>query len=201
MKRIGLTGGIATGKSTVARWLRERGVPVIDADQLAREVVAPGSPCLASIVATFGTDILRDDGQLDRARMRQRIAEDPRARRTLEGITHPAIFAAMQRELNACEAQGHPVAVVEAALMVETGSYTDYDELLVVTCSPRIQLSRLLARDGTTARDAKRLIDAQLPLARKEEVASCLLVNDGSVDELHVQLAAQWPKLSRSSDE
>ncbi|TVQ90154.1 MAG: dephospho-CoA kinase [Deltaproteobacteria bacterium] len=194
MKVIGLTGGIASGKSTVARLLRERGIPVLDADQAARAVVAPGAPALAQIVASFGPEVLDTQGALDRPAMRARIIEDPGARRTLEAITHPAIFAHLREALAELHAQGHRVAVVEAALMVETGSYKLYDEVWVVSSDPVTQLMRLQARDGMEEAQARALIAAQLPLAQKEAIADAILWNHGDLEALRAQVDRIAPK-------
>jgi dephospho-CoA kinase len=190
MRTIGLTGGIATGKSTVARLLRARGVPVVDADQAARAVLQPGAPALAQVVAAFGPEVLTADGHLDRAAMRARIAADPDARRTLEGITHPAIAAHVLGSLAALAADGAPLAFVEAALMVETGSYRRYDALWVVTCAPETQLARLRARDGGDEATLRGLVAAQLPLAAKEAVADVLIRNDGDEAALAIAVDA-----------
>jgi dephospho-CoA kinase len=183
---IGLTGGVATGKSTVARLLRERGVPVVDADAAARAVLEPGQPALADVVRAFGPSVLGADGRLDRPAMRARIIADPATRRTLEAITHPAIAARVRAELASLAADGHALAFVEAALMVETGSYRLYDAVWVVTCAPATQLARLMTRDGADEAGARGLIAAQLPLAAKEAVAEVLLRNDGSEADLTV---------------
>ena len=190
MKVVGLTGGIATGKSTVAALLRARGVPVIDADIVAREVVAPGTEGLAEIVAKFGPGVLSASGELDRAAMRARISADPQARRDLEAITHPRIAMTILERLQRLAAEGNAAAVVEAALMVETGSYQRYDALIVVTCSPETQLARLVGRDGMTEAAAKALIATQLPLAEKERVATVVIRNEGDRKSLEAQVGS-----------
>ena len=135
MTVVGLTGGIGTGKSTVAQLLRELGAAVLDADQVARQVVAPGSVGLGRIVDAFGPEVLGGDGALDRAAMRRRITRDGNARATLESITHPLIGEHILAWLAARQSDGTEVAVVEAALMVETGSYRRYPHVWVVTAS------------------------------------------------------------------
>ena len=148
MKQIGLTGGIATGKSAVARILREDfGVSVIDADQLARDVVALGQPALEEIRERFGQEVLHEDGSLNRKALGARVMSDEMDRAALNTITHPRIFQGIRSALEACEARGESAAVIEAALMVETGSYRAYNALLVVDCSSETQLQRLMARN------------------------------------------------------
>lgn len=191
MTLVGLTGGIATGKSSVARRLTEtHGIPVIDADQVARDVVEPGQPALQAIVEAFGPDVLTSDGALDRAAMRQRIIDDSDARKTLESITHPAIYAGMAKKARELAAEGHPIIVVDAALMVETGSYRMYPDVIVVTCRPETQLARLVARDGMTQERARALIATQMPLADKAAVATHVIDNDGSLDDLNARVDA-----------
>lgn len=184
MRTFGLTGGIGSGKSTVARWLREAGVPVVDADVVAREVVAPGQPALVAIVEAFGADVLQADGSLDRAALRRRIAVDRQARATLEAITHPAIFVRIAEARQAAEAEGAALFGVEAALMVETGSWRMYDRLVVVAASPEHQRARVAARDGSSAEAIDGLIAAQATLAQRLDVAHHVVWNDGSEAEL-----------------
>lgn len=198
MRTVGLTGGIACGKSSVAALLRERGVPVVDADQVARQVVAPDSEGLAEVVARFGVGILLPDGGLDRAGLRRIVSEDPQARRDLEAITHPRIGAGVIGWLQEQATAGAPVAVVEAALMVETGSYRHYDHLLVVACSPDVQLSRLMARDGMDEPAARRWLGAQLPVADKVALADAVIHNDGAPADLPDALDAAWSALGLS---
>lgn len=190
MQVIGLTGGIASGKSTVARMLREEhGLAVVDADVAARTVVEPGSDGLDAIVEAFGAEVLDESGALDRAPMRRRIAADPRARARLESITHPRIRAEVARRLGRLAEEGRPVAVVEAALLVETGNYLQYGALWVVSCSPELQIERLMERDGMTEPEARRMLGAQLPLADKEAVADVVIRNEGSLEDLAARVA------------
>ncbi len=193
---VGLTGGIATGKSTVAEFLRQAGVPVIDADLVSREVVARGQPALAQIREAFGDEVLTPEGALDRPAMRQRISRDPTARRQLEQITHPAIRRAIAEQLGELAAQGHPAAVVEAALLVETGSYREYPVLIVVACAPEVQLARARARDGVSEEDARALIAAQLPLADKISLATHVIYNDGGLDQLEARTREVWAAIT-----
>ncbi|MCB9680901.1 MAG: dephospho-CoA kinase [Alphaproteobacteria bacterium] len=196
MLTFGLTGGIGTGKSTVAAQLRARGIPVLDADLVARDVVAPGSEGLAEIVAAFGPDVLDASGALDRAAMRRRIMTDADARARLEAITHPRIFHGVMDALNALEEDGERIAGVEAALMVETGSYRLYDRLVVVSCAPDTQVARVVARDGVSADEARTVLAAQLPLADKEAVADVVVHNDGDLAALEAQVDALIVRLA-----
>ena len=188
MISVGLTGGIATGKSTVAGLLRARGIPVVDADQLARDVVAPGTDGLAEVVARFGPGVLTAEGTLDRPALRAIVLDDAAARADLEAITHPRIRLATVEWLTAQSAAGAPVAVVEAALLVETGGYKFYDRVVVVTCAPHRQKQRLMHRNQIPSVEAERWLAAQLPLAQKEAVATDLIRNDGSLLELQQQV-------------
>ncbi|MBW2255635.1 MAG: dephospho-CoA kinase [Deltaproteobacteria bacterium] len=193
MKVVGLTGGIATGKSIVAKMLRiHHQVPVIDLDRVAREVVEPGKPALRAIVAHFGEEVLRVDGTLDRGALRHRIATDPDARRALESITHPAIREVAAKVLGELALTGVPAAVVEAALLVETGSWRRYPVLIVVTCDPETQLRRLVERDGQTEEEARALIAAQLPMAEKEAVATHVIRNEGDLQALEAEVDRVW---------
>ena len=197
MRVVGLTGGIGTGKSTVARMLRERhGVHVVDADQVARDIVAPPSLALNAIVKAFGPSVLLEDGTLDRAAMRARISTDNTARATLNQIMHPAIGAEVTRRLGAMALAAVEVAVVEAALMVEAGTYHMYDTLVVVSCSPKTQLQRVVSRDGMTLDGAKSLIATQMPMAEKEAVADHVIRNDGDLFELQAQVDTVWTRFS-----
>jgi dephospho-CoA kinase len=187
---VGLTGGIATGKSTVARWLSAHGVLVVDADLVAREVVAPGTDGFSAVAQRFPEVVTT--GTLDRAALRRTIASDPAARRDLDAITHPRIYAGMRARLDVAEAAGRTLAVVEAALMVETGSYRGYAAVIVVTCRPETQLRRLIERDRVSEDEARRLIATQMPLAEKEKAATDLIRNDGTLAELEAETARVW---------
>jgi len=198
MKVVGLTGGIATGKSTVARLLREHhDVPIVDLDQVAREIVRPGQPALAAIADRFGPGILRGDGSLDRGALRRIIATDDAARTDLNRITHPAIRAEAARRLADLAQTGSPAAVVEAALMVETGSYRLYPWLIVVVCAPETQLRRLVERDGQPEDEARALITTQLSMADKEAVATHVIRNDGDLETLAREVDRVWAAITR----
>ena len=197
MKTIGLTGGIATGKSTVAEMLREQyNVALIDADQVAREIVEPGTPALRDICETFGDEVLLPTGSLNRKALGQIVMADPQKRRALEQITHPRIGETIQRWLMAQAANATPLAVVEAALMVESGSYRLYDVLVVVSCTRQTQMTRLREREGFDTDVAQCWLDAQLPLAEKEAVADHIVRNDGDLAELTKAVEALWLPLN-----
>jgi dephospho-CoA kinase len=179
MQVWGLTGNIACGKSAVEGMLREAGLPVIDADVVAREVVEPGEPALAAIVDAFGDGVLGPDGRLDRPALGRIVFTDPAARRRLEAITHPAIGAAIARQVVGFAGQGHEHIVVSAALMVESGSFRNYAGVVAVTCPPAEQLRRLLARDGLSEAEARARIDSQMPQEEKAKHADVVIDNGG----------------------
>jgi len=198
--RIGLTGGIASGKSTVAGRFRELGIPVIDADQSSRAVVAPGQPGLKAVVAKFGEGVLTADGELDRRALRQLIFADPQKRRGLEEILHPLIRADMDQR--AMQAMG-PYVILEIPLLVEAGGRDRVDRVLVVDADEATQLQRLMERDGESLEGARAILAAQANRAIRLKAADDVLENSGSVSELrqavdrlhqrYLQLAAAMP--------
>lgn len=183
-----LTGGIACGKSTVADLLRARGAAVVDADVVAREVVTPPSPTLDALVDAFGSEILREDGTLDRDRLGALVFGDSEARARLEAITHPAIASHSMQALIAAAASPAEPIFYDAALLVEKGTWSQFASLTVVSCSPDVQRQRLMQRDHLTLEQAQARLDAQLPLAEKERVATFVLRNDGPIDALAPQI-------------
>jgi dephospho-CoA kinase len=183
--RVGLTGGIASGKSTVARLFADLGVPVIDTDEIARALVAPGEPALTAIVATFGPDFLDARGVLDRGRLRERVFADEHARRRLEGILHPRIEAAMRA---ACERAGGPYQMLVVPLLFESGFERHVDRTLVVDCPEPLQRERLARRDGATPDEAARMLAAQLPRQARRDRADDVVRNDGPLDALRTQV-------------
>ena len=180
LRFVGLTGGIGSGKSTVAGMLRARGVPVVDADELAREVVAPGQPALAEIAAAW-PDAIAAGGALDRKRLAARVFSDPAARARLEAITHPRIQDLALARARDLEGAGHRLAFYEASLLVETGRYGDFDGVLVVAVDPEHQIARAMARDGLSRADAEARLAAQLPLADKRALADWVVDNSGDL--------------------
>jgi dephospho-CoA kinase len=193
MKVYGLTGGIGSGKSLAARRLRTLGAEVVDADEIAREVVDVGSPGLARLVAAFGEEILFPDGALDRKRLGAIVFADASARAKLNAITHPLIAAETARRLAAHSARGLPFAFYEAALLVENG----LDGLIVVETDPATQAARIQARDGIDPAEARRRIAAQATNEQRRAAASVLLRNDDSAAALEAQVDALHARLSR----
>lgn len=187
---IGLTGGIASGKSTVARFLRELGVAVVDADALAREVVAKGTPGLAEVIEAFGSDVLAADGSLDRAKLAQRVFSDTEARAKLTAITHPKIAALSAERIGLALRTQTPYVVYEAALLVETGIHSGMNALVVVGTDEATQVGRAVARDGMTVEASRARIAAQAPLAAKLAVADYVIHNDGDLDALRASTHA-----------
>ena len=181
---VGLTGGIATGKSTVTGLLASPSMRVVDADTLAREVVEPGTSAHALIVAEFGKDVLQPDGRLDRARMAEIVFADAAKRKRLEAITHPAIRGRFEQLMADLERQGfHGILIWDAALLVESGGHTKMDKVVVVTTDPATQLRRLMARDGSTEEAARARTASQMPLAVKARVADYVIDNSGTREE------------------
>lgn len=182
-----LTGGIASGKSAVSEHLAQRGVPVIDTDLLAREVVAPGTPGLAAVVDAFGAQVLAADGSLDRARMRQLVFGDEEARRRLESLLHPRIEAAARARIQALN--DAPYCLLVVPLLVETGLFADADCVVVVDVPESIQLQRLLERDGVDPATARRMLASQVSRAQRLARADAVLDNEGNLAELQAQVA------------
>ena len=192
---IGLTGNIATGKSEVGRMLAELGARVIDADAVAHQVMRRGGPAYAAVVEAFGPDILRPDGEIDRARLGAIVFADAEALRCLEAIVHPEVIArvdALVREAT------EPVVVVEAIKLIEAGMKCD--SLWVVTCAKEQQLARLMAQRGLSEEEARRRIEAQPPQEEKLALADVVIDNSGSLDETWRQVKREWEKIVPSNE-
>lgn len=192
---IGLTGGIACGKSAVAAILGQLGATIIDADVVAREVVLPGTPSMVAIEEAFGPSVLTSDGRLDRAKMGDRILADSSAKATLERITHPAIRTAIAEQTRAAMAAGAQAVVVEAALLIETGGHRAYPTLWLVACTRDKQVARLMARQACSREVAERWIDAQMPLEAKRPHATTVIENNGSRTDLRNTVEAAYRAL------
>jgi dephospho-CoA kinase len=195
MRVIGLTGGIASGKSTAARTLTELGARIVDADRVARDVVAPGQPALAEIVRSFGREMLQANGTLDRKKLGAVVFADPEKLKTLNAITHPRIGLETQARLATLREEGVPVAVYEAALLVENGAHRGLDGLIVVACDEATQLARLVGRDGYTEAEARARIAAQAPMADKIAAATWVVDTSGPLVETRKQLARVWEEI------
>ena len=187
IRKIALTGGIATGKTYVANRLREAGVPIVDADALAREVVAPGSPALTAIRKRFGPDAVRRDGTMDRVRVGQIVFKDKRARLDLEAIIHPAVIKAISDFFNGLPKRT-PFAVADIPLVFETGRDKEFDAIIVVASPRDTQLQRLMERNKLSKEDAERRLAAQLPIDQKVKKATYVINNVGTFDELNAQV-------------
>jgi dephospho-CoA kinase len=196
--RIALTGGIASGKSTVAELFAALGVPVIDTDRIAREVVEPGRPALAAVVAEFGAEVLGPDGGIDRRRLRERIFADAGTKRRLEAILHPAIRAEMERQSHAA---GGAYQLLVIPLLAEGGRRDHVDRVLVVDAPEDVQVARLVGRDGVSPAQAQAALAAQATRAERLAMADDVLHNTGRVDDLRAQVAslhAQYLRLAAS---
>lgn len=179
---VGLTGGVATGKSTVSTMFRSLGCVVIDADRLAREVVEPGQPAYEEIVAAFGRGILQPDGRIDRKALGAIVFVDPAARRRLESFTHPEIRARLAARLSQLASEGFAgIVVFDAPVMIESGAFRDMDRLVVVTADEPSQVVRQQTRDGLHADEARRRIRSQMPLAEKASLAHYVIDNSGDL--------------------
>jgi dephospho-CoA kinase len=187
MLRVGLTGGIASGKSQVAEMFAALGVPIVDTDRIAREVVAPGTPGLVAVHAAFGDAVLATDGSLDREKLRSLVFEDSAERRRLEAILHPLIRAATVTRLAAIEA---PYAVVVVPLLLETGFAALVDRILVVDCPPEMQVERVMHRDRVSRRSAESVLSAQIDRASRLDSADDVIDNGGTLEQTRAQVAA-----------
>jgi len=190
VRRIALTGGIATGKSHVRARFESLGVPTIDSDVLAHRAVAAGSTGLAAVVARFGPEVLDPQGQLDRKRMADIVFSDPAARKALEAIIHPEVQRETDAWFAALDARQHPFAIADIPLLYEVHRDRDFDAVIVAACSPEIQRQRLMERDGLPEADAQRRIDAQLTIEEKIRRADFVIRTDGSFEETHHQVDA-----------
>ncbi|MDH4106939.1 MAG: dephospho-CoA kinase [Gammaproteobacteria bacterium] len=182
---VGLTGGIASGKSTVADMFAALGVPVIDTDVIARQVVEPGQPALAEIRETFGESVIRSDGTLDRQALRAIVFADPSKRMRLESMLHPRIRAEAARQSAAADG---PYQIVVVPLLAESPMKRDMDRILVIDCSEEVQLARLLARDNETEAQARRIMASQASREERLHIADDVVRNDGNREETERQV-------------
>ena len=185
--RVGLTGGIASGKSTAVKFFGALGVPILDSDQVARDVVEPGQPPLERLVERFGPKILTADGHLDRPALRDIVFSDPKARTDLEALTHPAIGAAMEAR---SAAAGGPYQILVIPLLVEKNLAAHVDRVLVVDCDEELQMRRLRDRDGSTPEQVQAILKAQAPRAARLKAADDVIRNDTDMSAVRDQVAA-----------
>ena len=198
MLRAGLTGGIATGKSTVGLMFVELGCHLIDSDRITHELFEPGHPVNREVAAAFGDRVTVPDGRIDRSVLGGIVFEDTQARAKLNAIVHPAVIARQQEWLRQMEAADpHGIAIVDAALMIEIGTYRNYDKVIVVTCAPEIQKQRLRLRSGLSEEQIERRIASQMPMAEKTKFADFVIDNSGGLPETRRQVQEVYEKLRR----
>ena len=195
MRRVALTGGIATGKSHVRAEFERLGVPTIDADTLARDVVADGTPELDAVIARFGKGVLDQAGALDRRKLGSIVFSDPVARRDLEAIIHPAVRDAIDSWFASLGDRAPGFAVADIPLLYETGRHREFDVVIVTACDPATQLTRIVGRDGITEAEAQARIAAQLPINEKVRRADYVIHTDGSFEETNRQVRGVFDRL------
>jgi dephospho-CoA kinase len=196
VRRIALTGGIATGKSFVRAEFERLGVPTIDSDLLARQAVERGTPGLAAVAARFGGRVLDPTGALDRARLAAIVFADAEARRDLEAIVHPIVRQATETWLESLDPDRHPFAIADIPLLYETGRDRDFDAVIVAACDAATQLRRVMKRDALGEADARRRVAAQWPIGEKASRADYVITTDGPFEETRAQILALYQRLS-----
>lgn len=195
--RVALTGGIATGKSYVRAELEKLGVPTIDSDLLARDAVAPGTPGLDTVVRRFGAGVITPVGTLDRHRLGEIVFADPRARKDLEAIIHPAVREATERFFASLDPARHPFAVADIPLLYEVGRDKDFDVVVVVAVDPGTQVARVMERDGLSEKEARQRLAAQLPIDEKVNRAHYVIRTSGTFDDTNAQVSRLVEALGR----
>ena len=196
MLRVGLTGGIASGKSTVGRMLGELGCRVIDSDRITRQLFEAGSPVNAAVAEAFGPRVVASDGSIDRKILGELVFENTELRQKLNSIVHPAINHRQSEFLAQAAAEDpHAIGIVEAALIVEVGTYKNYDKVIVVTCPPKIQRERLRERSGLTPQQIETRIASQMPLEEKIKVADFVIDNSGDIGRTRQQVEEVYRQL------
>ena len=198
---IGLTGGIASGKSTAARHLADKGAHAIDADKLGHRVYEAGRPAFDQVVAAFGTDVVGDDGEIDRRALGGKVFGSPEQLKRLTDIAWPGILAMAKDEIDAARRNGSSIVVLEAAVLLEANWQTDVDEVWVVTVDPEVAIARATSRDGIDEAAVQARIDAQLSNAEREALADVAIDNGGTEAELLAKLDAEWERLRRTPKE
>ncbi len=195
MLRVGLTGGIACGKTVVRELLAGRGALTIDADAIVHRLMDAGTDLTRRIGEAFSSDVLSPDGSVDRTKLGRLVFSDSSARWKLNALVHPDVIREEKRLLREAEGSGVDIAVVDAALMIEAGTYRDYDKLLVVHCPRALQLERLVQRDGLSRAEAARRVDAQVPVEEKKPYADFLIDTSGSLADTERQVEQIWERL------
>ena len=195
MLQLALTGNIASGKSTVAALLAHHGATIIDADLLAREAVAPGTPALTAIVERFGESVLLPDGSLDRAGLRRRVFADPVARDALNAIVHPAVGQLREARVAEARARGDAIVISDIPLLFEVGLEHAFEGVILVDAPAAVRLARIVGDRGLSPAEAQAMIDAQWPAERKRAGATWVIDNDGSRAQLEADVAALWQSL------
>ncbi len=195
MLKVGLTGGIATGKTHCLRRFAHHGAPVVDADRLAHEAVAPGSPGLVAVVARFGRTVLASDGTLDRGRLADIVFADAGARRDLEAVVHPIVYRAMAQWFAGLEIDGRRLGIADVPLLFETGHAGDFDRVVVAACPADAQVRRLIERDGLGEQEARRRLAAQWPIAKKRRAADFVIDTGGTLAETDARVDTVWATL------
>ena len=198
MFKLGLTGGIATGKTTISNYLKSINIPVLDADEYARKVVEPGTPGLDEITNTFGEQILQPDGSLNRKLLGQIVFNDSSARQTLNDITHPRIQQMMADELHRLAEQQIPLVILDIPLLLENKNVAGADAVMVVTIPESLQLTRLMQRNNLTEKEAQSRISAQMPLVEKEKLADFVIDNSGTISSTQKQVEKVIQKIRQS---
>jgi dephospho-CoA kinase len=195
---IGLTGGIASGKSVVGQMLAEHGALVIDADKVGHEAYAPGSRCYEAVIEAFGRDVVGSDGQIDRKALGGKVFGNPADRKRLEGIVWPWMRTTMEQQLAGLRAEGVPIVVLEAAVLIEADWIPIVDQVWLVTVSPATARERIMSRNGLTAEQADARIAAQLTNAERERHAQVVIDNGASLDELRRRVDTEWDRIAAS---
>ena len=198
MFKLGLTGGIATGKTTISNYLKSIDIPVLDADEYARKVVEPGTPGLAEITNTFGEQVLRADGSLNRKLLGQIVFNDSSSRQTLNDITHPRIQQMMADELHRLAEQQIPLVILDIPLLLENQNVAGADAVMVVTIPESLQLTRLMQRNNLTEKEAQSRISAKMPLVEKEKLADFVIDNSGTISSTQKQVEKVIQKIRQS---
>lgn len=199
MRVFGLTGGIGTGKSTVARMLREEGIEVVDADSIAHEITAKGKPAFEEIVRAFGIGILLPDGGIDRKKLGAIVFADPGKRAFLEAITHPAIAREIAEAIGKLESEGRDIAIVEAALIYEAGRKGRFEKVIAVRCDMEKQVYRLMARDSISKEEAELRISSQMDPDEKARASDIVIDNSGDIDATRAQVRALVEKIRQGA--